>query len=63
MANELERVRKTLRELNRTLKSLPGDPAPEEIHKLRTATRRVEAIAAVLALGRPKEIAASAQFD
>ena len=33
----------------KSLKSLPGDPPPKEVHKLRTATRRVEAIAAALA--------------
>jgi CHAD domain-containing protein len=49
MANELERARKSMRELSKTLKSLLGDPAPREVHKLRTAARRVEAIAAVLA--------------
>ena len=62
MAGELERVRKALRELSKSLKSLPGDPAPKEVHKLRTATRRVEAIAAALPHGRRKEIAAPAQI-
>lgn len=54
MADELERVRKALRELSRTLKSLPGDPPPKEVHKLRTTTRRVEAIAAALPLNGGK---------
>ncbi len=49
MADELERARKAMRELSKTLKSLIDDPAPKEVHKLRTAARRVEAIAAVLA--------------
>jgi CHAD domain-containing protein len=48
MADELERVRKALRELGKSLESLPRDPAPNAVHKLRTASRRVEAIAAVL---------------
>jgi CHAD domain-containing protein len=48
MADELERARKALRELGRSLKSLPRNPLPKEVHKLRTATRRVEAIAAAL---------------
>ena len=49
MADELERARKAMRELSKTLKSLLDDPAPKEVHKLRTAARRVEAIATVLA--------------
>jgi CHAD domain-containing protein len=48
MADELERVRKALRELGKALQSLPGDPAPNDVHKLRTASRRLESIAAVL---------------
>jgi len=55
MADELERVRKALRELGKTLKSLPEDPTPKAVHKLRTATRRVEAIAAMLSHGNGKE--------
>ena len=48
MADELERVRKALRELGKSLQSLSGDAAPNDVHKLRTASRRVEAIAGVL---------------
>jgi CHAD domain-containing protein len=48
MADELESAQKALRELAKTLKSLPRDPLPEQVHKLRTATRRVEAIAPTL---------------
>jgi CHAD domain-containing protein len=55
MADEAERVRKTLRELSKTLKSLPGNPAAKEVHKLRTTTRRVEAIAAALPLNGGKK--------
>jgi CHAD domain-containing protein len=55
MADELERVRKTLRELDKSLKSLHGDPAPNAVHKLRTASRRVEAIAAMLEPAGPKK--------
>ncbi len=47
MPSELERVRKALRELGKSLESLPADPAPRRVHKLRTASRRVEAVAAV----------------
>jgi CHAD domain-containing protein len=55
MAGELERARKAVRELNKTLKNLPADPPPNEVHKLRTASRRVEAIAAALAQVDSKE--------
>jgi CHAD domain-containing protein len=55
MAEELERARKALRELSKTLKSLPVDPPPNEVHKLRTTTRRVEAIVSVLAQLEGKE--------
>ena len=55
MADELDRARKALRELSKSLKSLPGDPSPKVVHKLRTAARRVEAIAAVLAQAKGKE--------
>ena len=55
MADELERARKAVRELSKTLKSLPVDPQPAEVHKLRTATRRVEAIVSVLAQMEGKE--------
>jgi CHAD domain-containing protein len=57
MSGELERARKAVRELNKTLKDLPSGspPPPNEVHKLRTATRRVEAIAAALAQVESKE--------
>ncbi len=55
MAGELERARKALRELGKLLVSLPANPPPEEVHKLRTVTRRVEAIAAVVPPGDQKK--------
>ena len=45
---ELDRVEKPLRELRKLLKSMPDDPQPEEVHRLRTRTRRIESIAAAL---------------
>jgi CHAD domain-containing protein len=48
VAGELEHVRKTLRELGKSMKTLRSSAMPSEIHKLRTATRRTEAIAAAL---------------
>jgi CHAD domain-containing protein len=55
MANELESVRKALRELGKTLKGLSHSPTPRQVHKLRTSTRRVEAIAAALSVGDGKK--------
>ena len=55
MAGELERVRKMLRLLSKLLESLPANPPPNEVHRLRTAARRVEAIAALLAPGDQKK--------
>ncbi len=55
MAGELERVRKTLRELCKSIESLPADPAPQKVHKLRTASRRVQAAALVLETAHPKK--------
>jgi CHAD domain-containing protein len=55
MAGELERVRKALRELGKSLKSLRRAPLPKDVHKLRTAARRAEAIAAALPSGHQKK--------
>jgi CHAD domain-containing protein len=55
MADEPERAWKSLRELNKSLKSLRGEPSPKDVHKLRTATRRVEAITSALPLADGKE--------
>ncbi len=55
MAEELESVRKALRELSRTLKSLPRELTPRRVHKLRTSARRVEAIAAAVPVGDGKQ--------
>jgi CHAD domain-containing protein len=49
MDDELERAQKAFRELGKSLKSLPSDPPPKAVHKLRTAARRVEAIAVAIA--------------
>lgn len=56
MADELEQARKALRDLRKSLKSLPGDAAPKAVHKLRTASRRVEALAAALSVGDRKQV-------
>jgi CHAD domain-containing protein len=56
MADELEQARKALRELRKSLKSLPGDAAPKAVHKLRTASRRAEALAAAFSVGDRKRV-------
>lgn len=48
MSGELERVRKSLRELGKTIESLRTDPTPQKVHKLRTASRRLQAMAVML---------------
>jgi CHAD domain-containing protein len=48
MAIELERLEKPLRQLRKSLKRLKKDPPPEEVHKLRTRARHIEAIAPAL---------------
>ncbi len=45
---ELDRVEKPLRQMRKLLKKLPSDPAPDEVHLLRTRVRRIEAMADVL---------------
>ena len=48
MPGELDRARKTLRELGKSLENLPADPAPQRVHRLRTASRRLEAMAVLV---------------
>ena len=44
MSIELERLEKPIHKLRRSLKHWPSDPPVEMVHKLRTQTRRLEAI-------------------
>jgi CHAD domain-containing protein len=55
MAMELDRVEKPVRKLRKLLKSLPQNPPPEQVHKLRTSTRRLEAVAGALEPAAKKE--------
>jgi CHAD domain-containing protein len=52
---ELDLVEKPLRQLRRLLKELPKNPPPEEVHRLRTSTRRIEAVANALEPAAQKE--------
>ncbi len=45
---ELERAEKPLRQMRSLLKRIAETPAPEEVHRLRTRARKVEAIAGAL---------------
>jgi CHAD domain-containing protein len=45
---EIDRIEKPLRQLRKSLKGFPKDPPPDEVHKLRTRSRRIEAVAAAL---------------
>jgi CHAD domain-containing protein len=55
MAIELDRLEKPLRQLRKSLKSLSKDPPPEEVHKLRTRARHIEAIAPALTPDQTKK--------
>ena len=50
----LDQVRKPIRALRKSLRVLSGNPSPEAVHKLRTRSRRVEALVAALQ-PRPKK--------
>jgi CHAD domain-containing protein len=52
---ELDLVERPLRQLRRLLKELPKNPPPEEVHQLRTHTRRIEAVASALEPAAHKE--------
>ncbi|UWZ86545.1 CHAD domain-containing protein [Occallatibacter riparius] len=41
---DVQAALKALRKLHKKLKDFPAHPAPEEVHKLRTETRRLEAV-------------------
>ncbi len=48
-------VEKPLRRLRQLLKEFPADPPPEDVHRLRTQTRRREAMVDALTLGHNKK--------
>jgi len=48
MAIAFDRAQRPLRQLRRSLKTVPATPLPEDVHKLRTSSRRIEAIVAAL---------------
>lgn len=56
MAIELKRLEKPLRKLRKSLRELPSDPPVEMVHKLRTQTRRMEAMVSSFILDREPEM-------
>lgn len=52
---ELDRLQEPLRKLRKSLKKLKKDPPPEDVHKLRTRARHIEAIAPALTSGEKKK--------
>jgi CHAD domain-containing protein len=54
MEMEPDSLHTPLLSLRKVLKTLPKNPLPEQVHKLRADTRRVEAVAAAAGLDREK---------
>jgi hypothetical protein len=63
MGIELERLEKPLRKLRKSLKEWPSDPPVEMVHKLRTQTRRMEAIVSSFLLDQEPEIRRLGHLD
>ena len=55
MLVDLKNLQGTLRQLRKSLKKLPQDPSQEEVHQLRTRSRRFEAILTALNHGDDKD--------
>lgn len=55
MGLDAERVHKPVRKLRKLLKKLPKQPNPEQVHQLRTNTRRLEAMLASLSLDSQRQ--------
>ena len=55
MKLQADRVEKPLRKLRKQVNGFGSNPRPDEVHSLRTQTRRLEATVAALAIEREKE--------
>ena len=55
MKLQADRVEKPLRKLRKQVNGFASNPRPDDVHSLRTQTRRLEATVAALALDREKE--------
>jgi hypothetical protein len=56
MVIELRRLEKLFRKLGKSLREWPSDPPVEMVHKLRTQTRRMEAIVSSFMLDQEPKI-------
>lgn len=54
MKLQIEQVEKPLRKLRKQLSHFPSNPRPEEVHSLRTHTRKLEATVAAMVIDREK---------
>jgi CHAD domain-containing protein len=54
MSIDQDRVQKPIRKLRKFAKKLPNDPSPDEVHKLRTNARKLEAVFGALSLDSSK---------
>src|SRR5579884_4129237 len=54
MAIDLKRIQKSLKKLRKLAGSLPKQPSPEQVHKLRTNSRKLEAAFGSLSFGSGK---------
>lgn len=59
MGMQVERLQNPLQKLRKQVKRLTEDSSVEEVHKLRTLTRRTEAMAAALRLDQEEPCAHS----
>lgn len=55
MALDPKELKKPLSKLRKVLKKMPKQPPPEQVHDLRTNTRRIEASLAALQLDRKRK--------
>lgn len=55
MAFDPDKAVKSFRSLRKSLKPVPKQPSPAQVHELRTRTRRVEALVHALTIGHKKE--------
>lgn len=55
MPLDADRIRKTIRKIRKLVKKTPAEPRPEQVHDLRTNSRRVEAALQARSLGDVKD--------
>ena len=55
MALDVDRLQKPVRQLRKFIKKMPRRPTPDQVHDLRTNTRRIEASMEALALDSKRQ--------